>query len=309
MTVDRGLRIRVLVLLLAALTAWLVWREAGELSTRIEAERARQAAAERNAAAERERRDSEARLTRLQDALAAREQPPTSASEVRGSLRAAARTAGVELTASRVQPLLRSPAGTRGAEVRWTAEGAPRALRSLLNALETKGWPLRTERAQLAVRSASGEQGRGILTSAFTVLWPDPDARFTEADAARIAKDPRIGPLSAWLASTPPQASESSGSGEPPETTRTLPAESVVAAGGSDSEAPVGEPAGEAPRLLGFVEIGPEEPARAALLYGGEMALVAQGDRLGDYLVVELTVPDSVLLVPPDAEPLRLTLR
>lgn len=309
MGLDPGLRLRLLLLTLSFLIAWLAWREAGGVAAEVEAARQRAAAAATADAAGRERAGRRERFADLAAALGRRDPPPETPAQVRDALVAVARRAGVEVSTSRVQPLLRAPAGTRGAEVRVGADGDPTALRGFLNAVEGKGWPLRTDRVQLGLRDAS----RGSLMVTFTVLWPDPETPFTEADAIRVVEDPRIGPLAAWLVASldgselppsppqPPILPEAPPIGAVPAAAEPAFVEDIV-------EAPPAAAADE-PRLLGFVEVGRGLAAQAALGWRDRMTLVAVGDRIGDYVVTEIEPADAVVLVRPDAPPLRLTLR
>ncbi len=75
-----------------------------------------------------------------------------------------------------------------------TLLGEAPALSRFLGALERRLWPLRTERAQLAVRG-----GVGTLAATVTVLWPDTVAAFTPEDELRRAADPRVGVILAPL--------------------------------------------------------------------------------------------------------------
>ncbi len=309
--VDPRFRVRLLLLLLFGSGAWLLWRESGELSSRVAAARAGRDAALRAGLAERERVEAEQRFARLAEALAARETPPTSPAGLRDGLLAAARSSGVDLASSRVQPLLRPPDGTRGAEARLTAEGDGASLRRFLNAVEGRGWPLRADRVQLALRSAE----RGVLSATFTVLWPDPATTITESGAARLAADPRIDRLVDWLAARP-DAVPSGGSpgalqegGETPDPVLLAGDADPPGRGSPGAAPPVADFASRLPRLHGFVEVGPGDPVRAALSYRGMLNLVAVGERLGEYVVVELTPSDAVVLAHPDEPPLRLTLR
>lgn len=307
---DPALRLRLLLLSLSLLTAWLAWREAGGVAAEVASARQRSAAAVRADAAGRERAGREERFAELAAALDRRDPPPETPADVREALVGAARGTGVELTTSRVQPLLRSPDGTRGAEVRLSAEGDPAALRRFLNVVEGKGWPLRTDRVQLGLRDST----RGSLTGSFTVLWPDPDARFVEADAIRLIGDPRIGPLAAWLRASldAPDLPEPLRPAEPPvrEEPRPMVAGAAFPEPGPVEEIPAAPSAApdDEPRLLGFVEVGRGEAPQAALAWGGEMTLVAVGDRIGGYRVAEIEPADAVLLTRPEAPPLRLTL-
>ena len=303
---DRALRLRLLLLTLSLLLAWLAWREAGDAAAEVETARLRSQAAATADAAGREQAGREARFAELAAALERRDAPPETPGDVRDALVGVARGAGVELATSRVQPLLRSPAGTRGAEVRVSAEGDPARLRHFLSAVEQKGWPLRTDRVQLGLRDSD----RASLAVEFTILWPDPEVRFTDTDAASLVADPRIGPLAAWLTASldAPDHQVSPSPLEPePAAMVAVPA---VPPPGFEEKVPEAPPAtADAPRLLGLVEVGPGAPPQAALAWRDRMTLVSVGDRIGDYEVVEIELAGTVLLVRPDAPPLRLTLR
>ncbi len=307
---DRALRLRLLLLTLSLLLAWLAWREARDAAAEVETARLRSQAAATADAAGREQAGREARFAELAAALERRDAPPETPGDVREALVGVARGAGVELATSRVQPLLRSPTGTRGAEVRVSAEGDAARLRHFLNAVEQKGWPLRTDRIQLGLRDAD----RASLAAEFTILWPDPEVRFTDTDAASLVADPRIGPLAAWLTASLAASLDAPDHAVSPSPLEFDPAAMVavpaVAPPGFEEEFPEAPPAtGGAPRLLGFVEVGPGTAPRAALAWRDEMTLVSVGDRIGDYEVAEIELAGTVLLVRPDAPPLRLTLR
>ena len=195
---DQRLRLRVLLVLLSVSLAWLAWGEARRASAELAAALDRQTRSAREStrtAAERERRE---RLLRVAERLAGRAPPPTSAAGTREFLVRTAGEGGVELSQLRLQPLVRPPDGTAGAEAGITALGDPDSLSRFLAGVEGTGWPLRVERATLAVRG-----GLGTLTASVLVLWPDPAARFTAADADRLGDDPRLGELAVWLESVP----------------------------------------------------------------------------------------------------------
>ena len=96
-------------------------------------------------AQERERRE---RLVRVSERLAGRAPAtPDSAAGTREFLVRTAGEGGVELSQLRLQPLVRPPEGTEGAEAGITALGDPDSLSRFLAAVEGTGWPLRVERA------------------------------------------------------------------------------------------------------------------------------------------------------------------
>ena len=301
---DQRLRLRVLLTLLSGALAWLTWGEARRSSDDLAAAlemRTRAARESIRAAQERERR---ARLLRVSERLARRAPPPASAAGTREFLVRTAGETGVELSQLGLQPLLRPPDGTRGAEVGITALGDPDSLARFLAAVEGRGWPLRVERATLAVRG-----GLGTLTTSVLVLWPDPAAAFTAADAGRLGDDPRLEALAAWLESVPGQnAAAVLAPAEP------VPAEPASALG-DGAEGLLGQPPdtapppSEAPQLHGFVDVGSGTPVRAALYYRGETTLVGVGDRVGDYTVVTLEPSEAVVLSRGEGPPLRLVLR
>ena len=305
---DPRLRLRVLFTLLSVALAWLVWgearRAAAELAATFEV-RNRLARQSVQTAEERERRE---RLLRVSERLARRAPPPASAAGTREFLVRTAGAGEVELSQLRLQPLVRPPEGTLGAEAGITALGDPDSLSRFLAAVEGTGWPLRVERASLAVRG-----GLGTLTASVLVLWPDPAAAFTAADAGRLGDDPRLEELAAWLESAPgPETAASLASAEP------IGAEAGPAADAaaeelsgapSDAETPPPGPRAETPELHGFVDVGSGAPIRAALYYRGETTLVGVGDRIGDYSVVTLEPPEAVVLSRGEGPPLRLVLR
>lgn len=304
---DARLRPRVLLALLSGLLAWLVWGEARRASEDLEAAlqvQTRSARENTQAARERERRE---RLRRVSERLAGRASPPTSAAEVREFLVRVAGSRSVELSQLRLQPVVRPPGGTLGAEAGITALGEPGSLSRFLAAIEGNGWPLRTERATLAVRG-----GLGTLTATVLVLWPDPDASFTVAEAGRLADDPRLEQLTAWLEAVPRADTPA-----PLAADRPVETEPVVEAGPAAEEllerrpetpAPAA-PASETPQLHGFVDVGSGTPVRAALFYRGETTLVGVGDRIGDYTVITLEPSEAVVLSRGEGPPMRLVLR
>lgn len=305
---DQRLRLRVLLALLSVSLAWLVWGEATRASAELAAAldvQTRSARESTRTAAKRERRE---RLLRVSERLANRAAPPASAAGTREFLVRMAGEGGVELSQLRLQPLVRPPEGTAGAEAAITALGDPDSLSRFLAGVEGTGWPLRVERATLAVRG-----GLGTLTAAVLVLWPDPAAPFTAADTGRLGDDPRLEELAAWLESVPgPDPAVSLAGAEPIE------AEPVSAVGAGAEEAlerrsdPVTappEPRLETPELHGFVDVGSGTPLRAALFYRGETTLVGVGDRVGDYTVVTLEPSEAVVLSRGAGPPLRLVLR
>ena len=305
---DARLRLRVLLTLLSVSLAWLVWgearRSADDLAAAFEM-RTRSARENVQTAQERERRE---RLLAVSERLAGRAPPPTSAAGTRGFLVRTAGESGVELSQLRLQPLVRPPEGTLGAEAGITALGDPGALSRFLAAVEGRGWPLRVERATLAVRG-----GLGTLTASVLVLWPNPAAPFTAADAGRLGDDPRLEQLAAWLESVPgAEAAAPRAAAEPIEV------EPAPAADHATEElldpppdlvAPPSASRTETPELHGFVDVGSGTPVRAALFYRGETTLVGVGDRVGDYTVVTLEPSEAVVLSRGEGPPLRLVLR
>ena len=303
---DARLRLRVLLVLFSGLLAWLVWGQAQRASEELTVALQAQTQSDREsarAAREGERRE---RLHLLSERLEGRAVPPTSAPEVREFLVWAADRHGVELSQVRLQPVVRPPEGTQGAEAAIALLGDPGSLSGFLGAVDGNGWPLRTERATLAVRG-----GLGTLTATVLVLWPDPAATFTPADAYRLADDPRLEQLALWLESTSrPEPVVPLVVAEPIEA-EPAPVVDVV----EESAEPLLEtvtapaPEFEAPELHGFVDVGSGTPIRAALFYRGETTLVGVGDRVGDYTVVTLEPSEAVVLSRAAGPPLRLVLR
>ena len=305
---DERLRLRFLLALASGLLAWFIWAEqrqaSGELAAALE-EQTRSAREDTATARERERRQH---FLRVAERLAERAPPPASAAAVREFFLQVAEDHGVELSASRLQPLVRPPEGTVGAEARVTLLGDPAALSGFLSALEGRGWPLRAERATLAVRG-----GLGTLTATVIALWPDPAVSFSATDVARFADDPRMERLFAWLESIPGPERTTAVSTKRPEEAEQAP----LAAPTPDES--IGKPpetavsvataASETPQLHGFVDVGSGTPVRAALFYRGETTLVAVGDRVGEYTVVTLEPSEAVVLSRGDGPPLRLVLR
>lgn len=305
---DQRLRLRVLLTLLSFSLAWLAWGEARRSSAELAATfemRTRSARESVQTAQERERRE---RLLRVSERLAGRAPPPTTAAGTREFLVRMAAERGVELSQLRLQPLVRPPEGTLGAEAGITALGDPDSLSRFLAAVEGKGWPLRVERATLAVRG-----GLGTLTASVLVLWPDAGAAFTAADAGRLGDDPRLERLAAWLESVPARGGSASFAAAAP-----IEAEPAPAVGpgieepldhAPDTATAPSEPRTETPELHGFVDVGSGTPIRAALFYRGETSLVGVGDRVGDYTVVTLEPSEAVVLSRGEGPPLRLVLR
>ncbi len=304
---DQRLRLRVLLALLSVSLAWLAWGEARRSSAELAAAldmQTRSARESTQTVQERERRE---RLHRVSERLAGRAAPPTSAAGTREFLVRMAGEGGVDLSQLRLQPLVRPPEGTEGAEAGITALGDPASLSRFLAAVEGTGWPLRVERATLAVRG-----GLGTLTASVLVLWPDPAAAFTAADADRLGDDPRLEALAAWLESIPGPEAASLAAAEPVEV------EPAPAVGDGmedpldqppDTATPPSELRSETPELHGFVDVGSGTPIRAALFYRGETTLVGVGDRVGDYTVVTLEPSEAVVLSRGAGPPLRLVLR
>lgn len=303
---DQRLRLRVLLALLSVSLAWLVWGEARRASAEFAAALDMQTRSARESvqtAQERERRE---RLLRVSERLADRAPAPDSAAGTREFLVRTAGEGGVELSQLRLQPLVRPPEGTAGAEAGITALGDPDSLSRFLAAVEGTGWPLRVERATLAVRG-----GLGTLTASVLVLWPDPAAAFTAADAGRLGDDPRLEQLAAWLESVPRQdAAVSRAAAEPIEAAPAVdPGLGEPLVQPPDTATPPAEPRVETPELHGFVDVGSGTPIRAALFYRGETTLVGVGDRVGDYTVVTLEPSEAVVLSRGEGPPLRLVLR
>ena len=303
---DQRLRLRLLLVLLSISLAWLVWGEARRSSAELAAAldvQTRSARESTRTAQERERRE---RLLRVAERLAGRAPPPTSAAGTRGFLVRMAAEGGVELSQLRLQPLVRPPQGTLGAEAGITALGDPDSLTRFLAAVEGTGWPLRVERATLAVRG-----GLGTLTASVLVLWPDPAAAFSAADARRLGDDPRLEELAAWLETAPgPDAVASRAVAEPIEAAPTVaPGLEEPLVQPPDPGTPPSEPRAETPELHGFVDVGSGAPIRAALFYRGETTLVGVGDRVGDYTVVTLEPSEAVVLSRGEGPSLRLVLR
>ena len=304
---DQRLRLRVLLALLSGSLAWLAWGEARRSSAELAAAldmQTRSARESTQTVQERERRE---RLHRVSERLAGRAAPPTSAAGTREFLVRLAGEGGVDLSQLRLQPLVRPPEGTAGAEAGITALGDPDSLSRFLAGVEGTGWPLRVERATLAVRG-----GLGTLTASVLVLWPDPAAAFTAADADRLGDDPRLEALAAWLESLPGPEAASLAAAEPVEV------EPAPAVGDGmedpldqppDTATPPSELRSETPELHGFVDVGSGTPIRAALFYRGETTLVGVGDRVGDYTVVTLEPSEAVVLSRGAGPPLRLVLR
>ncbi|MDE2659080.1 MAG: hypothetical protein OXI45_02620 [Acidobacteriota bacterium] len=305
---DQRLRLRVLLALLSVSLAWLAWGAAGRASAELAAaldEQTRSARESARTAHERERRE---RLLRVSERLAGRAPPPTSAAGTREFLVRTAGESGVELSQLRLQPLVRPPEGTAGAEAGITALGDPDSLSPFLAAVEGTGWPLRVERATLAVRG-----GLGTLTASVLVLWPDPAAPVTAADAGRLGDDPRLEALAVWLESVPgPEAAVSRAAAEPmevdPAPAVDLGVEDLLDQPPDTATLP-SELRAEIPELHGFVDVGAGTPIRAALFYRGETTLVGVGDRVGDYTVVKLEPSEAVVLSRGEGPPLRLVLR
>ena len=301
------LRIRVLLALLAGLLAWFVWGEARRASEDLTAALEREARSARENTRIVQERERWSHLRRVSERLAGRPPAPASAAEVRAFLVRAAERHGVALSQSRLQPVVRPPQGSRGAEAGITLLGDPVSLSRFLAAVEGAGWPLRTERATLAIRG-----GLGTLTATVVFLWPDPAASFTAAEADRLADDPRMERLTAWLESvagpqpaTSPAANETDGVPSAPPVDRA--ADALLEPPGEPAPLPASR--SETPQLHGFVNVGSGTPVQAALFYRGETRLVTVGDRVGEYTVVTLEPSEAVVLSREEAPPLRLVLR
>ena len=301
---DR-VRVRFLLAVLSALLAWFAWAEQREAVAELAAIRqAHTRSAEEGAATERERERRDL-LGRVVQQLAGRSPPPTNAAAVRDGLLRAAGDHGVDLSSARLQPLVRPPAGTAGTEARVTLLGDPVALSGFLARIEGEGWPLRADRATLAVRG-----GLGTLTATIVVLWPDPADSFTEVDAVRLAADDRMERLLGWLE---PRSRQETVASMPQDEPAPIPVADLASEPVPEStpEAPSAPPPSrtQAPELHGFVNVGPEAPVRAALYYRGETTLVALGDRVGDYTVIGLEPSEAVVLADPEGSSIRLVLR
>ena len=307
MTADPRLRRRFLVLVLFGLLGWLAGTEKRARTEQLAVLReAGAASARRDAAARQEERQTE-RLSGVLQRLVRRNAPPESAAALRESLLAVAAEQRVQLSAVRLQPLIRAPSGTAGSEARITAIGDSAALTRFLAAVERRGWPLRLEDAQLAVRG-----GVGTLTATIAVLWPDRTTPFRSGDTARLAGDPRLEGLVAWLESADldgdPETArereriERSAMTDPPDE----PPPAISAE--TSSSSPNTKPAADTPQLHGFVDLGAGVPVKAALFYRGETVLVGAGDRLGEYTVVKIEPLDFVLVSRHGDPPLRIAL-
>lgn len=301
MAADPRLFRRSVLALLCGALALLMWSERRSASGRLAALSEEKARAARSGAVARQAEDRRFRLSRVLERLAERADPPAGAAALRDRLLATAAARGVELSASRFQPLFRPPSGTAGSEAQITALGGPSALTGFLAAIEGSGWPLRVERAQLGVRG-----GQGTLTATLIVLWPDPAAAFTADEELRLAADPRLDALSNWLETARPRDPPEPAAARAPPPDSAPPAAALAQA--AEPPPPDAPPPVETPELHGFVHLGPGVPVRAALFYRGETTLVSTGDRLGEYTVIELQPSDTVLLARPGAAPLRLRL-
>ena len=305
-------RPRFVLALLCGLLAWFVWAEQQRAEDELGAVRLERTRSASEGAATRQEAEARAKLRRVVEQLGERVSPPASAAAVRDAFLQAAGVQGVELSASRLQPLVRPPSGTVGTEARITLLGDPAALSRFLSTLVGRRWPLRTGRANLAVRG-----GLGTLTATVVVLWPAPDGSFGAGDAARLASDPGMEDLLAWLESAPgPEVMGAAPTAEPAGEAPDPSADPAPAVGGEtvpDVEAPgvssVVSSGPAPPKLRGFVDVGPGVPLRAALFYRGETTLVAVGDQLGEYTVVILQPSEAVVLSRGAGPPLRLVLR
>ncbi len=310
---DPRLRRRFLLLGLFGLAAWFVWAEQRAVSAGRDARNEAAAASARAASAAWTERAGRERLLGITKRLAERDAPPQSARALREALVAIAEDQGIELSAVRLQPLIRPPSGTAGSEVRISARGEPARLGRFLSAVEAKGWPLRPERAQRTVRG-----GVGSLSLSITVFWPSPVSSSTAGGGERLAADPRLERLAAWLEAEAVEPAHSPRSGraaraedpgEPP-----APVPESTPSDLSSLSAPPPEPLPTPdsrvgmPQLHGFVDPGGGAPVQAALFYRGETTLVSAGDRLGEYTVIAIEPSETVLLSRPGDPPLRLTL-
>ena len=213
---DQRLRLRVLLTLLSVALGWLAWGEARRSADDLAAAFEMRTRSARESTQTEQERQRHERLLRVSERLSGRTPPPTGVAGTREFLVRMAGESGVELSQLRLQPLVRPPEGTLGAEAGITALGDPGSLSRFLAGVEGKGWPLRVERATLAVRG-----GLGTLTASVLILWPDPATAFTAADASRLGDDPRLEPLAAWLESVPgPEAAASFAVADPIEAER-----------------------------------------------------------------------------------------
>lgn len=301
-------RPRFVLAVLSGLLAWFVWAEQQRATDELGAVHLERTRSASEGAATRDEAEARTKLRRVVEQLGERASPPSSAAAVRDAFLQAAGDQGVELSASRLQPLARPPAGTVGTEARITLLGDPAALSGFLSTLADRGWPLRTGRASLAVRG-----GIGTLTATVVVLWPDPAGSFGATDAARLASDPGMEDLLAWLESAPgPEVMAAVPTAEPTGEAPDPSADPAPAAGAGmapDVEAPAVSSGPPPPELRGFVDVGPGVPLRAALHYRGETTLVAVGDQLGEYTVVILEPSEAVVLSRGEGPRLRLVLR
>lgn len=315
------IRVRALLLGLAAALALWAWVERRAAAEHLAGEARAGAAAARAQAESRRRSEREERLARLGALLERRRPAPASVAEVRERLLGIAAPLGVSLPLVRLSPLARPPRGVAGAEAQLTAEGETDALVAFVSAVEGRGWPLRFERTQLAEPVGAAAGRPTVLTATVSVYWPAPAAAPPAAGTARpaseladeLADDPRLPGLLEGLEAL--LAGPDADAGGPPP----APASRVAAADPGDggqpeedlpeAEAPAPPRIPRAPELHGFVDLGGGEPVRAALFFEGETVLVSAGDRLGAYRVVAVEPADSVLLTRPDGPPLLLTLR
>ena len=303
------LRLRVLLAVLLAALAALVWIERRAALDRL-SERALAEQSVERARREVERgREREARLARLAALLDRRAPGPESVAEIRARLLGLAAPLGVDLTSVRLAPLARPPRGTAGAEAQLTAEGRTADLVEFVAAMEGRGWPLRFDRAQLTEPGAAGAGRPTVLTAAASVFWPEGASDSGAAAGGNARLDEELEVVSDWLeARLPAPGREPRGAGPPPG-----PRESAVRveSAAEREPAPPLPPARvpRAPELHGFVDPGAGEPVQAALFFEGETVLVTAGDRVGRYRVVDIEPSESVLLERPDGPPLLLTLR
>lgn len=300
-------RPRVVLALLGGLLAWFAWAEQHRAMDELGAVRLERTRSASEGAVTQQEAAARAKLRRVVEQLGGRVVPPASAASVRDAFLEAAGVAGVELSASRLQPLVRPPTGTVGSEARITLLGDPAALSRFLSTLAGRGWPLRIGRANLAVRG-----GFGTLTATVIVFWPDPGSAFGPGDADRLARDPGMEDLLVWLESAAgPEEMAAVPTAEP---AAEIPDPFAGPAPAMEAEAVAGlavpaVPSGSAPpELHGFVDVGPGVPLRAALYYRGETTLVTAGDQLGEYTVVTLEPSEAVVLSRGEGPPLRLVL-
>ena len=306
---NERVRNRLLVALGCAVLAWWAWT--GQRRAAAERDAVQEARVQAAHRADADQREGERRelLGRVTERLARRAAPPADAAALREAFHVAAAEEGVELSSARLQPVVRPPAGTGGTEARISLLGDPGALSRFLSTIGNRGWPIRMDRAALAVRG-----GLGTLTATVVVLWPDPESSFDEGDVARLSGDDRLDDLLAWLDAPSLAAAAPAAGPAPPLAPEpdTIGRERIAGgpADATDTPSAATTLAGpETPELRGFVDLGPETPVRAAIQYRGETTLVAVGDALGAFTVLRIEPETAVVLERPGGPPLRLILR